>query len=175
MIFATVFRYARAVGSATIVVLLVFASAASAFETNGVALGGREADVKKSFPSAHCQPLQWKSSAADRRCDDSRIALGGVKARITVYLRADAIQAFDVSFDSAERERIAKHLKGRWGAPMAEATETISRKDKGDRLVYKARWEKGQDHALLTAQLDRKRASLEVWRGNFAEEIYRVR
>ncbi len=155
--------------------MTIAAPPALGFELNGAALGGSEAEVRKSFPSAHCQALQWKSEAADRRCDDSQIAIGGVKARVTVYLRAGAIQAFDVSFDSAERARVAKHLRTRWGAPLGEAVESISRREGEPRRIYKARWEKGGDHAVLTAQENRKRATLEVWRGGFAEEIYRVR
>jgi len=37
------------------------------------------------------------------------------------------------------------------------------------------RWEKGAERAVLTSQLDKKRATLEISRGNFPEEIYRVR
>ena len=36
------------------------------------------------------------------------------------------------------------------------------------------RWEKGADRAMLVAQLEKKRANLEVSRGNFPVEIYRV-
>ena len=161
--------------AAALLALAALSPAALAFDVNGVALGGREHDVRKAFPSAFCKPLEWKTGAADRRCDDGQISLGGVKAKITFYLKADAIQGFDLRFDTKERDRVASHLKSRWGAPVAEATETISRKNKEDRLIYKVRWDKGNEHALLTAQLERKRAALEAWRGNFAEEIYRVR
>lgn len=160
---------------AALFALFALSDAALAFEANGVALGGHESDVKKAYPSAFCKPLEWKTAAADRRCDDGRIAFGGVQAKITFYLRGDAVQAFDIRFDTRDRDRVASHLKSRWGAPLAEAVETISRKDKDDRRVYKVRWEKGSEHAVLTAQLERKRASLEAWRGNFNEEIYRVR
>lgn len=160
---------------AALIVLAGLSHAALAFEANGVALGGHENDVKKAFPSAHCKPLEWTTSAADRRCDDGKIAFGGVRAKITFYLKADAIQAFDVRFDAKDRERVAAHVKGRWGAPLAEAVETIRRKDKEDRRIYKVRWEKGNEHAVLTAQFEKKRASLEAWRGNFSEEVYRVR
>lgn len=37
------------------------------------------------------------------------------------------------------------------------------------------RWEKGADRAVLTAQLDRKRANIEISRGRFPDEIYRVK
>ena len=161
--------------AAAFLVFVVLSPAALAFDANGVALGGKENDVRKAFPSAFCKPLEWKTGAADRRCDDGQIAFGGVRAKITFYLKADAIQGFDVRFDTKERERVASHLKSRWGAPVAEATETISRKNKEDRRIYKVRWDKGSEHAVLTAQLERKRATLEVWRGNFAEEVYRVR
>ena len=158
--------------------LVVFALAAPgafSYELSGVKLGGREADVRKAYPSARCKPLEWKSGAADRRCDDAKIAFGGAQARLTVYLRADSIQAFSLRFDTKDRDRVASHFKSRWGAPAGETTETITRKGRDDRQVYKLRWEKGNEHALLTAQTDRKRASLEAWRGNFLEEIYKVR
>ena len=159
-----------------LVALLVAAPAAfAAFEINGVPLGGDEAQVKKAFPSARCKPLEWSSRVADRRCDDAKIAFGGVPARLTVYLKADSIQALSVRFDTRDREKVAAHFKSRWGAPAGEASETIARKGKDDKRVYKLRWEKGNEHAMLVAQADRKRASLEAWRGNFVDEIYRVR
>jgi len=158
-----------------LVTLLFLSLPAIAYDINGVKLGGRELDVKKAFPSAHCKPLEWKSNAADRRCDDARISLGGVQARITVFIKADVIQAYDVRFDVSELERVKTHLKARWGAPLAEATEVIARRDKEDRKVFKMRWEKGADRALLVAQLEKKNANLEISRGSFPEEIYRVR
>ncbi len=160
------------------VLLLVALAAvhpALAYDANGVALGGGEPEVKKAFPSVHCKPLEWKTNAADRRCDDGRVSLGGVQAKITFYLKAGAIQAFDVRFDTKDLERLKAHLRSRYGAPLSEATETIARKDREDRQVFKMRWEKGADRAVLTAQLDRKRANLEVSRGSFADEVYRVR
>ncbi|TAK39553.1 MAG: hypothetical protein EPO29_10895, partial [Betaproteobacteria bacterium] len=60
--------------------LLAAPAAVWAFDLNGVALGAREADVKQAFLSAYCKPLDWKSRAADRRCDDARIAFGGISA-----------------------------------------------------------------------------------------------
>jgi len=147
-----------------------------AYDVNGVKLGGRESEVKKAFPSAHCKALEWKTDAADRRCDDARISLGGVEAKITVFFKADVIQACDLSFDMKDLERVKAHLRSRWGAPLAEATEVIARGDKADRKVFKMRWERGADRAILTAQLEKKkRATLEISRGNFPEEIYRVR
>lgn len=157
------------------VTLLFLSLPAIAYDINGVRLGGREVEVKKAFPSAHCKPLEWKSRAADRRCDDASISLGGAQARITVFIKADVIQAYDLRFDISDLERVKTHLKARWGAPLAEATEVIARRDKEDRKVFKMRWEKGADRALLVAQLEKKNATLEISRGSFPEEIYRVR
>ena len=150
-----------------------------AYEVSGVALGANEAAVKKAFPSAYCKPLEYHSVAADRRCDDAKIGYAGVRARVTLYLRRDSVQAFTVRFDTKDREKVGAYFRSRWGAPTGEATESIRRKEKDTKQqpkqVYKVRWDKGADHALLTAQLDRKRGMLEVWRGNFLDEIYRVR
>ena len=151
------------------------ALSALAFDLNGVGLGGKEIDAKKAMPSALCKALEWKSDASDRRCDDAKVSVGGVETRITVFLKADAIQAYEVRFDMKELERIKVHLRKRWGEPLAEATEVIARKDKPERKVFKMRWEKGADRALLVAQLEKKRASLEVSRGNFPVEIYRIK
>lgn len=153
----------------------LLAGPAVAFNTGGVALGGTEPEVKKAYPSAHCKPLEWKTDAAERRCDDGRISFGGVPARITVYLKSGAVCAYDVRFDTKDLERVKSHLKASFGAPLSEATETVSRRGKDERQVFKMRWERGADRAVLSAQLERKRAGLEVWRGAFAEEIYRVR
>lgn len=156
--------------------LIVFLSLpAFAYDVNGVNLGGKELDIKRAFPSAHCKALEWKTDAADRRCDDARISLGGVEAKITLFLKADVIQAYDLRFDMKDLERVAAHLKARWGAPLAETTDVIAKKGKLDRKVYKARWEKGADRALLAAQLEQKRGAVEVSRGNFPEEVYRVK
>lgn len=160
----------------TVLLLLLLAAApAFAYDVNGVALGGRELEVRKAFPSVHCKALEWKSDAADRRCDDARVSLDGVVARITVFLKAGAVQAMDLRFDTRDLERVKATLRTRWGAPLAEQTETISRKDREDRKLFKMRWEKGADRAILTAQLEKQRATLEVSRGTFPEEIYRVR
>ena len=158
-----------------LVALLALPLSALAYDVNGVKLGGHEIEVKKAYPSVRCKPLEWKSDAADRRCDDSKISLGGVEARITVFLKADAIQAMDLRFDTKDLDRVKEALRSRWGAPLAEATETISKKDKPDRKVFKMRWEKGADRAVLSAQLEKKRATLEISRGTFGEEIYRVK
>lgn len=155
--------------------LLALSAAAGAYEINGVRLGGREIDVRKAFPSAHCKPLEWKSHAADRRCDDAQVSLGGVPARFTAYLKGDAIQAFDLRFELRDLERGKAALRALWGTPLAETTESFARKNKPDRKVLKIRWEKGADRAILSAQLDGKRVTVEVSRGSFPEEIYRVR
>ena len=155
--------------------LFSFTLPAHAYDLGGIALGGKELDVKKAMPSTSCKALEWKSDAADRRCDDARVPVGGVETRTTVFLKAGAIQAYDVRFDIKELDRMKAHLKARWGEPLAEATDVISRHDKLDRKVFKMRWEKGAERAILTAQLEKKRVSLEVSRGNFPEEIYRVK
>ncbi len=155
--------------------LLCLPVCALAYDVNGVKLGGKEIEVRRAFPSVHCKALEWKSDAADRRCDDARIPLGGVEARITVFLKAGAIQAMDLRFHIKDLERVKGALRSHWGAPLAEATETIARKNQEDRKIFKMRWEKGVDRAVLTAQLDKKRATLEISRGTFPEEIYRVR
>ena len=155
--------------------LCVLAFPALAYDVNGIKLGGKEIEVRKAMPSANCKALEWKSDAADRRCDDSRVSVGGVETRVTVFLKADAVQAYDLRFDVKELERLKAHLKARWGEPLAEATDVIARQGKEDRKVFKMRWEKGADRAILAAQLEKKRASLEVSRGNFPAEIYRVK
>ena len=154
--------------------LCLLAFPAIAYDLNGIAPGGKEIDAKKAMPSTGCKALEWKSDAADRRCDDARVAIGGVEARVTVFLKAGVIQAYDVRFDIKDLDRMKAHLKARWGEPLAEATEVIARRDAKDRQVFKMRWEKGAERAILTAQLEKKRASLEVSRGNFPTEIYRV-
>lgn len=151
------------------------AEPAHSFDANGVALGGSEAQVKKAFPSALCKPLEWKSNAADRRCDDGKIQFGGAEARITFYLRKGSIQAFDVRIDNKDLARVGAFLKERYGKPLVETTEKIERQGRPAREVYKVRWEKGADHALLVSQLEKKRATLTASRGDFEEEIYRVR
>ena len=156
-------------------VLAVAAAPAWAYDANGVALGAPEKAVLARFPSAYCQPLQWKSKAADRRCDDARISFGGVSARITFYLKNDKLEAFDVRFDTKDAERVAAFLKSRYGAPSAETRDKIDTPGGTPREIYKVRWEKGAERAVMTALMEKRRASLSVWRGTFDEEIYRVR
>lgn len=155
--------------------LLAVSPSAIAFDANGVALGAREADVKKAFPAAYCKPMEWRTAAADRRCDDGRALFGGVQAKVTFYLKADVIQAFDVRFNASDVERVKAHLKTIYGKPLAETTETVSVKGGEPKKVSKARWEKGADRAVLTAHQDRRRGSLEVSRGDFPDEVYRVK
>ena len=160
--------------------LLSFAGSvsAAAYDANGVGLGASEVEVKKRFASVRCQALEWKSKAADRRCDDAKIVFAGVPARITLYLSRDVVQAFDVRFETRETERVATFLKKQYGAPLAETRDAIEGRDKDKknaRHIYKIRWESGHDHAVLVSETEKSRSSLLVSRGDFEEEIYRVR
>jgi hypothetical protein len=158
------------------IALFLLSSAAHAYDANGVSLGDKEEDIKKKFPSARCQPLEWKTRAADRRCDDGRIAFAGnVEARITFYLRHGVIEAFDVRFNGRDLERVGAFLKKRYGEPLAETRDKIERKDKPSREIYRVRWEKGREHAVLAAEGEKGRPSLLVSRGDFDSEIYKVR
>jgi hypothetical protein len=154
--------------------LLLPLPAGAAYDMKGVELGATESDVKRMLPSAHCKALEWKSKAADRRCDDSRVLFGGVEVRVTLYLRKDAVEAFDVRFDTKELDRFVGFLKTRYGAPASENRDTHQSKGKTPRQVYKARWEKDGQSAVLTAQLEKRSGSMLVSRGKFDEEIYRV-
>ena len=71
---------------------LFFCATASAFDANGVALGATQAAVQKVFKTAQCRPMEWKTDAADRRCDDAPVRFGGAEARITFYLRRSRVQ-----------------------------------------------------------------------------------
>jgi hypothetical protein len=152
-------------------VLLYSGCVYAAYDANEVALGASEKAVLKQFPAAHCAPLQWKSKAAERRCDDSKITLGGVPGRITFYLNRDRVQAFDVRFDTKDADRMAAFLKKRYGAPVEETRANLEARGP----LYKVEWKKGEERAVLTSQGQKSRASLTVWRGDFEEEIYRVR
>ena len=158
-----------------VLILLFAALPAWAYDANGVSLGADEAAVRKAFPAARCRELEWKSRAAERRCDDAKVVFGGAPARITLYLKGDRVQAFDVRLDERDLERVAAFLKQRYGKPLAETREKIERREGDVREIYKVRWEKGQERAVLTAQAKRRRVDLSVWQGNFDEEIYRVR
>src|ERR687884_368902 len=50
-------------------IFLLALPALAAFDLNDVALGASEQQVKSRFPQANCHPLEWKSRAADLRCD----------------------------------------------------------------------------------------------------------
>lgn len=152
----------------------LLAAPAWGYDVNGVTLGASESDIRARFPSARCKPLEWKSDAAERRCDDARIDFGGAPARITFFLKSDAIQAFDVRFDAEHFERVVQYLRQRYGKPSSEARERIERR-RETRELHKIRWEEGPDRAVLTSQLKRRRVDLNVWRGDFDVEIYRIK
>jgi hypothetical protein len=158
------------------VAILYSSCASAAYDANGVALGAPEKSVLQQFPSAHCQPLQWTSRAADRRCDDSKAVIGGVVSRITFYLKQDRVQAFDVRLESKDAEQLAAFLKKRYGAPSGETRDKFDKGDKrGVGELYKVHWQKDGERAVLTSQSEKRRALLTVSRGDFEEEIYRVR
>lgn len=147
--------------------LLLFSTAAApAFDVNEVALGASESDIKAKFKEANCRELEWPSRAADRRCDDSRIKVGGIDASVTFYLRQGAVEGFDVRFEKGQLERMSKFLSQRYGKPAAEKSSAL-----GTTVEWKARGER----ARLAAEQGRRRASLLVWRGAFENEIYKVR
>ncbi len=154
--------------------LILSLNANAAYDVNEVALGAGEKDLRQKFPSAHCKALEWRSGAADRRCDDSRITLGGVPARVTFYLRQDKVEAFDVRFDAQQLEKLIAYLKERYGKPAAEQRDTVGEPGK-ERRIVKLLWDAKNERAVLTAQLDQRRGSLLVSRGAFDEEIYKVR
>jgi hypothetical protein len=145
----------------------------AAYDADGVSLGGSEQDVKKRYPSAHCKPLEWASRAADRRCDDGKIRFAGFEARITFYLRKDAVEAFDLRFSTRDTEKLAHFLKGRYGAPLSEEREAPAPGKNAP--LHKILWEAKGERALLTSAPDKRRGSLLVSRGTFEQEIYRVR
>ncbi len=153
---------------------LLVAAPAWGFDAKGVALGATETEVRKAFPTARCKSMEWKTAAADRRCDDAPVRIGGADARITFFLRNDSVQAFDVRFEEKDLRGVVEHLRQRYGKPDAEGHETFQRR--GDaRSIYKVRWEKGRDRAVLSSMAGRRRVDLNVWRGNFDTEIYRFR
>ena len=161
----------RALVAAT---LLLAPLRALAFDVDGVALGASEAEIRSTFPSAYCKPLEWKSPAADRRCDDALISFAGTDARVTFFLRGDAVQGFNVRFAAKEQPRVAAALKSRWGPPTAETRDLIPRKERSADEVYRMTWDKADEHATLIWRPEHKRCGLMVSRGRFAEEIYRV-
>jgi len=151
------------------------AAPALAFQVEGVSLGASEADIRRAFPSAYCKPLEWESRAADRRCDDARIRFGGVEARVTFFLRADALEGFELRFASRDRSRLEAYLRSKWGDPSAQSKQLIQRKGSRDYEAYKMNWAKAQETAVLLWRSEYRRAWLRVSRGDFASEIYRVR
>lgn len=156
-------------------ILLAASAPALALQALGVKLGATEGEVQKALPNAYCKALEWKSDAADRRCDDARAQFAGTRARITVYLKAGVVQAIDLRLDARDLEAVKRHLRQVYGAPKSEGTEVIRRGEKGERRVYKMRWENGAERAVFTAPENSQRAELSIWRGNFDSEIYRVR
>jgi hypothetical protein len=158
-----------------LVLLAMPTFASAAFDANGVKLGDTELAVKKAFPGVHCKALEWKSDAADRRCDDAKVSFGGVEARVTLYLKSDSVRGFDLRFDSGQIDAVAEFLKRRYGKPVSEGRDKIVRKGKEEREIFKVLWEQGTDKALLSSLSTGKRASLSVSRGNFEDEIYRVK
>lgn len=158
-----------------LLLLLVCAPAFAVYDANGVALGASELDVKKGFPSIYCKPLEWKSSASDRRCDDAKISFAGIDSRITFYLSKGTVQAFDLRFDTKDLDRVAAVLKKRYGKPVSESKDSIERVGKPPQETYKALWESGKDRAVLIVPMEKKKAQLTVSRGNWEEEIYKVR
>lgn len=155
-------------------ILALAAAPAWGFDANTVALGASEAEVLQRFPTARCKPMEWRTGAADRRCDDAPVRFGGVEARVSFFLKADAVQAFDVRFDAQHLGRVADFLKQRYGPPDAETNERIERR-RETRELYKLRWKRGADHAVLTSQRGRRRVDLNVWRGDFDTEVYRIK
>jgi hypothetical protein len=153
--------------------LLSAGSAGAAYDANDVALGASEKALLQKFPSAHCQTLQWTSRAADRRCDDSKVVIGGVPSRITFYLKQDRVQAFDVRFDSKDAQSLAAFFKKRYGTPAGETRDNLDKRSGGE--LYKVRWEKGDERAVLTSQSEKRQGVFSVSRGDFEEEIYSVR
>ena len=167
----------RSIARAIVLLLALapLAAQSAAFDANGVSLGDNELAVKKAFPAIRCKPLEWKSDAADRRCDDAKAPFGGVETRVTFYLKADSIRGFDLRFDSSQINPVADFLRRRYGKPVSEARDKIVRKNKPEREVFKILWEQGKDKAVLSSVSSEKRAQLSVSRGDFDEEIYRVK
>lgn len=153
---------------------VVLSSPVLAFDAGGVRLGDSEAAVTKAFPGARCQGMDWQTDAADRRCDAAPTSFGGIEARITFYLRKNAVQAFDVRFEDRDLRAAVAFLKQRYGKPEYEGREVFRRR--GDaREVYKLRWSDRRDRAVLTSMAARRRVDLNVWRGDFDRAIYEIR
>jgi len=152
-------------GRIALLLLLAATPAGAAFDANGVVLGSNEQQVKQYFPHARCRALEWPSRAADRRCDDSRITFAGTEARVTFYLRRDRVEGFDVRFRASDFERVTNYLTTRYGKPADASSEKLR----------KLEWSAQGERAALALEEDKRRGSLLVWRGDFYEEIYKVR
>src|SRR5258708_29313436 len=100
--------------------LLLALRAVAAYDANEVTLGASEQQIKQHFPYVNCRALEWPSRAAERRCDDSRVAFGGIDASITFYLKRDAVEGFDVRVDRREFERMTELLRKRYGKPVEQ-------------------------------------------------------
>ena len=99
--------------------LLLFALPAfAAYDVNELKLGASEKEVLKSFPGAHCRPLEWPTNAADRRCDDSRIKVANLEGSVTFYLRQDSVEGFDLRFEKAVLPAMGKHFLDRYGSEI---------------------------------------------------------
>jgi hypothetical protein len=146
--------------------LFVAQAALAGFDANGVALGDAEQVVKRHFPNAHCQALQWRSRAADRRCDDSRVEVAGFEGSITFYLKDGAVAAVDLRLLNRDAARFAKLATERYGAPPREKTSE---------KAHTLEWRRNGERALLSTLEGQRRASFLVWRGDFYDEIYKVR
>jgi hypothetical protein len=155
-------------------ILLLAAAPGGTFDAGGVALGASEAEVRKAFPDASCKAMDWRTDAADRRCDKAPVQFGGAEARISFFLKKDAVQAFDVRFEEKDLRGVVDYLRKRYGKPEAEGRESFQRR--GDaREIYRVRWERGEDRAVLSAMAGRRRVDLNVWRGKFDTEVYRIK
>jgi uncharacterized protein YcfJ len=153
-----------------LILVLAAGAAAAAYDANEVKLGATERDIKQRFPNAHCRELERPSRAADRRCDDSRITFAGVDASVTFYVKKNSVEGFDVRFDQRELDRVVKYLRDRYGEPYTEIGLPYK-----PEAPAKVEWQAKDEHARLTAEPNRRRASLLVWRGTFEQEIYKVR
>jgi len=145
------------------ILALLVSGALAAYDVNEVRLGATEAQVKERFPHVNCRALEWRSAAADRRCDDSRIQLGGIDAGVTFYLRRNAVQGYDVRFHTGDWQRVAQHLRTRLGAPAVEGGPTGP-----------LEWKNDAERARLSADREGRRATLSVWRGDFDEKLYKI-
>ena len=109
----------------------------------------------------------------------------GIKARpvdleLEAQRRGAQEQALVNSIAAEVRSMARLHQRGAVTDRMMEETsekarEKIERRGGEAREVIKLRWESGEQRAVLTSQVNRKRADLNVWLGKFDEEIYRIK